>query len=218
VIRLTGGEFRGRSIQTPPDKGGARGGRSGHSGVRPTQAKLRQALFNSLQTVIPGARILDLFAGSGALGLEALSRGALSVTFVEESPAALKCLSRNVSDLGVEDRAEVLGESVDRVAKRLASHGPFDIVLADPPYAAGWELKLLDRLPWAELLVAGGRFCLEWGRQKSQVSELPERTPLLVKIREKNYGDSILTTYRHSGGEVSEFQAEGATDGEPFEG
>ena len=78
---------------------------------------------------------------------------------------------------------------------------PFDLVLADPPYAEGWEEKLLKELPWAELLARGGRFCLEWGKLKSQnfrEGELPERFPFLVKVREKPYGDSVLTTYERT--------------------
>lgn len=193
MLRLTGGEFRGRLIQTPPD-------RPGKNTVRPTQAKLRQALFNSLQAVIPDAKVLDLFAGSGALGFEALSRGAASVVFVEDSRSVLKLLEKNVAELGVGDRAKVIGDSMERVGKRLGGMGPFDLVLADPPYAADWEMKLLKLLPWNEILAPGGHFCLEWGTQKSKVAELPERVPFLVKVREKNYGDSVLTTYQRDEG------------------
>jgi 16S rRNA (guanine966-N2)-methyltransferase len=189
VLRLTGGEFRGRFIQTPAS-------RPGKDTVRPTQARLRQALFNSLQMSIPDAKVLDLFAGSGALGFEALSRGAASVVFVEEARSVLKLLEGNVAELAVADRLEIIGDSVARAGKRLEGYPPFDIVLADPPYAADWELKLLNDFRWNELLAPGGYFCLEWGTQKSQVSELPERVPFLVKVREKNYGDSVLTTYQ----------------------
>lgn len=189
MLRITGGEFRGRFIQTPPD-------RPGKNTVRPTQARLRQALFNSIQMIVPEAKVLDLFAGSGALGFEALSRGASSVVFVEEAPVALKCLTRNVADFKVNERVQIIGDSMERVSKRLTGYGPFDLVLADPPYAEGWEMKLLETLPWDQLLTPEGHFVLEWGTQKSQVSELPERPPFLVKVREKNYGDSVLTTYQ----------------------
>ena len=75
------------------------------------------------------------------------------------------------------------------------AEGPFDLVLADPPYEDGWELALLFRLPWDELLAPGGVFCLEWGVQKSRFEGLPEQVPHLAKVREKSYGDSALSTY-----------------------
>jgi 16S rRNA (guanine966-N2)-methyltransferase len=190
MLRLTGGEFRGRFIQTPASKV------RGQDLTRPSQARLRQALFNSIQAEIPDAKVLDLFAGTGALGFEALSRGAAHVVFVEEARSVLKLLDRNVAELGVENRTEIIGDSVARAPKRLAGFAPFDLILADPPYAADWEMKLLNEFKWDELLAPGGYFILEWGTQKSQVSELPERAPFLVKVREKNYGDSVLTTYQ----------------------
>lgn len=185
MLRLTGGEFRGRMIKTP----------SG-TNTRPTQARLRQALLNSLQASIPGSRVLDLFAGSGALGFEALSRGAEFVAFVETSKPALALLNQNAKELKVMERVKVLGDSVEKSARALETLGPFDVIFADPPYAEGWETKLLETFPWEKLLAPDGMFCLEWGMQKSQVKELPDNTPFLVKVREKNYGDSVLTTYQ----------------------
>jgi 16S rRNA (guanine(966)-N(2))-methyltransferase RsmD len=196
-LRLTGGEFRGRIIQTPK-----------HQHTRPTQARLRQALFNSIQTLIPDARVLDLFAGSGALGFEALSRGASQAVFVEDAKSTVRLIERNAQDLKVLDRSVIWTDAVDREYrggqssfwKRILAHvesqGLFDIVLADPPYDGGWEMALLEQAPWKEILTENGVFCLEWGSLKSQVSELPERVGFLVKTREKNYGDSVLTTYQ----------------------
>jgi len=184
MVRITGGEFRGRSLRTPP---GVR--------TRPTQAKLRQALFNSLQMYIPEARCLDLFAGSGALGFEALSRGAAQVTFVESARAAAKLIEENAREFACLDRTEIVSSSVENFKGSAASHGPFDIAMADPPYAAGWELKILE-YPWLEVLSPQGFLVLEWGTQKSKVEELPLETPFLVKVREKIYGDSVLTTYQ----------------------
>lgn len=166
--------------------------------TRPTQARLRQALFNSLQASIPEARVLDLFAGSGSLGFEALSRGASSVVFVENGRQAVRLIEQNAADLGVTARIQVLDLDVGSAARMLLRHGPFDVVLADPPYADGWETRLLTELPWAELLAPGGVFCLEWGTVKSQVAELPEQAACLAKVREKNYGDSVLTTYERT--------------------
>jgi 16S rRNA (guanine966-N2)-methyltransferase len=166
--------------------------------TRPTQARLRQALFNSVQTTLPDAQVLDLFAGSGALGFEALSRGATHVTFVEDSKSAIKVIAENAKDLGVLDRIEIIGESVDRSVQKLLRKAPFDLVLADPPYEAAWEMKLLEQLgwPWEQLLAPSGVFCLEWGVQKSEIRSLPDQVGgYLVKVREKNYGDSVLTSY-----------------------
>lgn len=140
--------------------------------------------------------MLDLFAGSGALGFEALSRGASFVCFVESAKPVVKLILKNAEELGVNERVRVLEESVMQAQAELLAAAPFDIVLADPPYAGGWEEKLLLEFPWNELLAPEGYFCLEWGAQKSLISELPEKVPYLVKVREKNYGDSVLTTYQ----------------------
>jgi len=201
MLRLTGGEFRGRFIQTPH-----------HQYTRPTQAKLRQALFNSLQMKVPKARVLDLFAGSGALGFEALSRGASQVVFIEQSKSTAKIIQKNAEALGVAECIQVRVESslppCEKENLAAQSHGgthrlafcfPFDLVLADPPYEEGWEMKLLQEWPWEVGLTPGGLFCLEWGSSKSRVSQLPDRVPFLAKVREKIYGDSVLTTYQREG-------------------
>jgi 16S rRNA (guanine(966)-N(2))-methyltransferase RsmD len=187
MLRLTGGEFRGRLIKTPKDLT-----------TRPTQARLRQALFNAIQFHIQDSVVLDLFAGSGALGFEALSRGAERVVFVETSKPALKMLSENIAELKVRDRAIVISEPVEASSSLLLRSAPFQIVLADPPYSEGWEDKILGDLPWGELLSPEGLLILEWGRLKSQVKELPEKTPFLVKTREKIYGESILSTFKRA--------------------
>ena len=179
--------------------------------TRPTQARLRQALFNSLQSVISDATVLG-----SCLRVRVHSDsnrspwGASRVVFVEESRQAAKLIEANARELGVSDRVEIMVDSVERVRADLVRKGPFSIVLADPPYAGGWELKLLESLGWNEVLAENGFFCLEWGAQKSRpnlpAGQLPEQiflvakedaapSALLVKIREKNYGDSILTTY-----------------------
>ncbi len=189
MVRITGGIFRGRGIQTPD-----------HQQTRPTQAKLRQALFNSLQSQIPDAKVLDLFAGSGALGFEALSRGAEFVVFVESSRSTFKLIQKNIDLLNVLEKTELLGESVTSVIERLKRFAPFDLVLADPPYEENWELSLLTDLPWDELLALNGYFCMEWGLKKSQVSQLPDTVLFLKKVREKVYGDSVLTTYQRVAG------------------
>jgi 16S rRNA (guanine966-N2)-methyltransferase len=161
-------------------------------------------LFNSIQATTPGARVLDLFAGSGALGFEALSRGAAEVVFAESGVAQRKLLERNAAALGVAGQVRIIGEpllsaaALARISAQAASSGPFDLVLADPPYAEGWELQLLERCPWETWLSDAGLFCLEWGALKSRVAELPGRSGFLEKVRERSYGDSMLTTFRKS--------------------
>jgi 16S rRNA (guanine966-N2)-methyltransferase len=145
---------------------------------------------------VPGARVLDLFAGSGALGFEALSRGATHVVFIEKSRSVVQIIERNAKSLGVEDRIEIImAPLLDDAWKQLGKHPLFDIVMADPPYSEGWEERLLSEAPWNQLLQPQGLFVLEWGLKKAQVPALPDQSGKLVKVREKNYGDSVLTTF-----------------------
>jgi 16S rRNA (guanine(966)-N(2))-methyltransferase RsmD len=164
--------------------------------TRPTQSRLRQALFNSIQAHVSQAVVLDLFSGSGALGFEALSRGASRIVFVENSRAAQRLIEQNAKDLGVSGQIEILSEGLPRAWKRVAERAPFHLVLADPPYAEGWELDLLIKQAWETLLLPEGLFVIEWGVQKSKFEALPDQAGRLVKVREKNYGDSALSTYQ----------------------
>ncbi len=125
-MRITGGALRSRILRAP--KG---------SGTRPTTDRVREALFSMLasDSRIEGARVLDIYAGTGALGFEALSRGAVHATFVESSRSALTALRANVVDLGLTDRTSVLAVDVETATARIGRGGPFDIVFADPPWA-----------------------------------------------------------------------------------
>jgi 16S rRNA (guanine966-N2)-methyltransferase len=111
--------------------------------VRPTADRVREAWMSILGNELTGARVLDLFAGSGALGLEALSRGAASATFVELNPPSLRALRQNIDALGVEQAVTVHRGDAMRHAERLP-RGAFDIVLADPPYAGDHPAKLVS--------------------------------------------------------------------------
>lgn len=171
--------------------------------TRPTQAKLRQALFNSIQAYIPDANVLDLFSGSGALGFEALSRGAQRVVFVESAASVAKFIQKNAETLSASDRIQICIGKAETLVEKLSVQGPFDLIFADPPYAGGYEEKLLFHFPWKQLLSPSGLFCLEWGPRQANIKELPDSVPFLVKVREKDYGDSRLTTYQLSGGEFN---------------
>ncbi len=142
-MRIVAGEFGGRQLVPPKD-----------SRVRPTADRVREAWMSILADAIPGARVLDLYAGSGALGLEAISRGAASATFVELNPPSLRALEANIAALGVADRATVHRGDALRFAERLPA-GSFDLVLADPPYTrndAAGLVALFRRTPFARIL------------------------------------------------------------------
>nr|WP_219339812.1 16S rRNA (guanine(966)-N(2))-methyltransferase RsmD [Luteimonas salinisoli] len=136
-IRIIGGRWRGTRLPVPDVPG-----------LRPTSDRARETLFNWLQPVLPGARVLDLFAGTGALGLEALSRGAREALLVERDPRLAQALEETVQRLHAGDRARVV--RADALALlRAPLHGRFDLVFVDPPFADGLWQPVLDGLaPW----------------------------------------------------------------------
>ena len=151
TLRIIAGEARGRRLSTPEG-----------IEVRPTTSRVREAVFNSLhsQGRLEGADVLDLFAGSGALGLEAVSRGAASATFVESAPPALAALKANIDATGFNDRCRVVPGDVMEELPRLG-HG-YDVVLCDPPYRFDAWPELLSRLP-ADTVVAESEQAVELG-------------------------------------------------------
>ena len=143
MLRIIAGEFRGRRLKTPA-------GRT----VRPTGDRVKEAWFSILQQSIPGARVLDLFAGSGALGLEALSRGAVAVDFVENHKSSLAALRANAASLKVEARVAIHRSDAMRFAERLQP-GAYDLAFADPPYAGDEAHRLAEvfrKSPFAGVL------------------------------------------------------------------
>ena len=122
-LRIIAGEHRGSRLETPKGKL-----------LRPMRDQVRGALFNILTANLPEARVLDLFAGSGSLGLEALSRGAAHTVFVDRAPPCLACLKKNVAHLRLEERSTVLQYDLVQGAGGLARHGPFDLILVHPPF------------------------------------------------------------------------------------
>lgn len=142
-MRIIAGGLRGRALQAPPDRR-----------VRPTADRVREAWFSIVADALPGAHVLDLYAGSGALGLEALSRGAERTTFVELNAGSIRVLRANIDALGVADRAEVRRGDALKYAGRLAA-GAFDIAFADPPYTIAHAPRLImlfRECPFARIL------------------------------------------------------------------
>jgi 16S rRNA (guanine966-N2)-methyltransferase len=177
-LRINGGELRGRRLRVPPGET-----------VRPTPDRVREALFDILGPSLAGARALDLYAGSGALGLEALSRGASHAAFVEVDERALAVLSRNVADLGVGDRCAVVPGRAETVIQRGLLGGPFDLVLADPPYAELRGQRLLDALAGSSLLAPGARIVFQ--RDRRTTPARGEGTPV-DSVRTARYGRTSL--------------------------
>ena len=170
-LRIVAGKWRSRVLRI-----------ADAPGLRPTSERIRETLFNWLAPMLPGARCLDLFAGTGALGLEALSRGAASVVFVERSATVADLLRENVTQLGSENAAVVQTDAL----RFLATDGPerFDIIFLDPPFAdADYEelCRLLQKNGW---LAAGARVYLEQPTQ-AEKPKLPDGWEVL---KEKTAG------------------------------
>lgn len=170
-MRIIAGEWRGRRLKAPPGRD-----------VRPTTDRVREAWMSALGPSIPGARVLDLFSGSGALGLECLSRGAAHVVFVERARGGLKAIEENVGLLGCRDRVQVVQADALRYLRGLAP-GAFDLALADPPYGQGLAAQLVEAFavtPFAREL---------WVEHR-----VTDAVPELPGIRQRRYGDTVLTT------------------------
>ncbi len=148
-VRIVGGRHGGRKLHFVPGRG-----------LRPTADRVRETLFNWLQAEVPDARCLDLFAGSGALGFEALSRGAAEVVLVEQARAAAERLRENLKRLGDDDRAQVV-QSDARLFLRRGGVRPFDIVFLDPPFADGLLAESIAALESGGWLQAGALVYLE---------------------------------------------------------
>lgn len=156
--------------------------------TRPTTDRVREALFNALVSAegIDGSRVLDLFAGSGALGIEALSRGASHCTFVERDRTAVEAIRRNVANLGLADRTSIV---VGDVLSRLPALPPVDLVVADPPYGFAEWTALLDGL--RSQVPENGLVVLESGEPVGETSGWES-------VREKRYGRTWVTFLRRT--------------------
>ena len=178
-IRVIAGKFGGRKIEAPDFS---------NSRTKPMGERIRNAMFNRIGGEIDGARVLDAFAGTGSVGLEALSRGAATVTFVERDKIAQKILSKNVSLLGVEDSAEIVRTTVNNW---LETSEPefYDIILADPPYH-DLQLSTVSRL--FGLLKPNGLMVLS----HSGRGEGPNLENGIVVVDNRSYGNAILTSFR----------------------
>lgn len=183
-MRVIAGEARGRRLQAP------RGDRT-----RPTSDRVREALFSSVAGQVAGATVLDLYAGSGALGIEALSRGAAFAVFVETDRGALRAIDANLSALRLHARARVAAVDAGRFCR---GPGPevFDLVVCDPPYTEGLA-AVIDRivaLDRAGGLRPGAVVAVE--RDRRDLGLAAPTPPPLVHVRDRAYGDTVLRYLR----------------------
>jgi len=181
-LRIIAGELKGRRLTVVDEPA-----------LRPTSDRAREALFSILGGHVAQARILDAYAGSGALGFEALSRGARHVTFVDSSEIALRGLERSRADLGCLDVCRVVPGKVVALLDRGALAGPFDLVLADPPYGTGEHDRFLAAAGRHRPVKPGGLLVLENEVQKNQDSGTVP--PGFVLFRRAVYGRTLLYFY-----------------------
>ncbi len=188
MFRLIGGEFKNRPLKTPVG-----------SSTRPTAALVRKALFDSCQGWIVDSHILDLFAGSGAIGLEALSRGAAHAIFVEADRKAAVALRDNIQTLKVESLTELFLCRAIQAIELLEKRGErFDLVYIDPPYSQ-WDdpsseaYQALERLSSGELLAEGARIFLESASRQKKTPRFPATLQL---VRERKLGSTLLSEFR----------------------
>ena len=184
-MRIIAGKFRGRRLKSPPT-----------AQTRPTSDRLRETLFNILAPRIEGARFLDLCAGTGAVGIEALSRGAAQVTFVDQSRKMCGLIEANLDSLDVNaDEGEVVVATAFDYLRRLVKNNvpAFDIIFFDPPYASDYE-EILGLIggQTSHVVTADGIVIVEHHKKKA----LPGEFDTLTRYRELKQGDSVLSFYR----------------------
>jgi 16S rRNA (guanine966-N2)-methyltransferase len=182
-IRIIAGTLKGRKIPTLQGQG-----------IRPTSLRAREALFSILGSSIPGACVADLFAGSGAIGLEALSRGAKKVVFVEQNPEAGQTLKKTLSQFKLASQSQVVIQDVALAIQNhyLVGWRPFDVLFIDPPYQFEQKDQLLSQMEEADLVAKNGLVIYEHFSKRTPPSDIGQWT----LTRTAKYGDTGLSFYR----------------------
>ena len=180
MMRIVGGSAAGRAIKSPP----------GH--VRPATARVRKALFDYLSGFITGARVLDLYCGSGGLGLEAVSRGASEAWFVDISERSIDVARENAASLGMIRQTHFIHKDVFRFLNQFEaiSDRKFDLIFAAPPYRTADPQRILNNIAEAGVLEAGSAVCLEY----SHHTEAPASSRFRLD-RKKVYGETVIDVW-----------------------
>ena len=181
-MRIVAGTHRGRALLGP------RG-----PGMRPTADRVRESLFNLLGQRFEGGTVLDLYAGTGALAFEALSRGMTAAVLVDSGVESERLVEANARALGFESSVTFLRMPVERALMKLGSERQrFELVLADPPYAAGASAGVVESVRTAGVLAPGGILCVEQGRREA----VPPGGTGLTPLDQRRFGDTVVSLYR----------------------
>ncbi len=179
-MRVIGGTVRGRRLVAFKGKN-----------IRPTTDRVREALFSTLYSragALEGLKVLDIFAGSGALGIEALSRGASTAWFIDSAGQARQTIRENLERCGFVERAQILEGDALKALHSLSGKGPFDLIFMDPPYGQDWATRVLETIDTLELLAKEGLLCLETGVK----DPAPQHTGKLKCTDQRRYGSTML--------------------------
>ena len=180
-MRVISGKYRGMNLSGPEG-----------SDTRPTSDRVKEALFDILMWDVDGSRFLDLFAGTGGIGIEALSRNAEEVVFVDFDGSALKILKSNLAKIDEKEIYDILHNDAFRAVDTLSSRGKiFDIIFLDPPYAMEETLELIENIFDREIIANYGKMVVEHDKRK----EMPENIRGLIKLKQKKYGNTMLSIY-----------------------
>jgi len=183
-MRIIAGTAKGRALAGPKPA-------SQH--IRPTADRVRETLFNVLGQWLEGQKVLDLYAGTGALGLESVSRGAVRAVLVDSDREALGLCRTNTEALGFGTQVEVLAQPVDRALETLGRRGEqFDIIFADPPYAARVVETVLERLAKQGVLAPGGTVIIEHDKREAA----PESHAGFTREDQRRFGDTLVSIFR----------------------
>lgn len=189
-MKISGGSARGRRTARKLDVGARRGGK-----LRPTSAKVREALFDILRGRIEGATFVDLYAGTGTVGLESLSRGAAKAVFIDPDPVLTEAIERDARDFAFSERARIIRGTAEEFLERASSaHERYDIFFIDPPYHSQEIERVLPIIGRSDIMPGDGIIVVEHYFKK----KLPDRVGFLRMQRIYRYGDTMLTLYRRT--------------------
>jgi 16S rRNA (guanine966-N2)-methyltransferase len=180
-VRIIAGIAKSRRLKSVP-------GRQ----VRPTSDRVKESLFSILGDKVFDARVLDLFAGTGNLGLESLSRGAKFALFVDNDSRSIKVIKENITALGFEQLTQVVIGNSPEVLREIQLQSAFDLVFLDPPYSQGLEVPTIEALTQLNLVNENAVIIIEHHKK----TEMPEEIQELKRVRQQKYGDTIITFYK----------------------